>query len=252
MIRYSQKMPHCFGFGVFCLAAAVVSSSLWAINVNALVQAPCSSLIANTQCKLNLDIGLEPGTWMPKRYPGWAESGARLGLTVDVEFSNCGMAERGEKESLVGPLEEMFQINVISRESLYVSEKGQESVLFSGGGWCVQRPQGDIYNSVGGRVKPEGLLRFWLDCKTGAKRQDVEIRPNTRIFFSTGLWDSSSPEDVSALKNEYEQIVDDLNELNLNELLDRTRRAKEEAASSVTDFGPRQTNLELHTYTILQ
>ena len=157
---------------------------------------------------------------MPKRFPGWAESGARLGLDVDIEFSDTRSSER---ESLVGPLKDTFQVSVCSRDSTFVSDRGQESVSFTGGCWCIQRPNGDIKNSIGGLVKPEGLLRFWLDCESGAKRRDVEIRPSTRVFFSTGLWDDTSPEELPKLQTEYKETID-----KMNELLDRTRQTRQE------------------------
>ena len=146
-----------------------------------------SSLITNTKWKLSLDVGLQPGTWMPKRYPGWAESGARLGLDVAVEFTETPFTS---SEPLVGEKESTFQLKVCSTESVFVSERGQQSVTFLDGGWCIQRPTNDVRNAGGTLVKPEGLLKFWLDCPTGAKKKDVEIRPNTRIFFTTGLFSS--------------------------------------------------------------
>lgn len=186
------------------------------------------SLLANTRWKLRLDVGLEPGTWMPKRFPGWAESGARLGLDVTVEFSlQENNTER--RESLLGPGGALVA-KVCSTEP-FVSERGQEQVIFSNtGGWSVQRPQGDIKNSAGGLVNPEGLLRFWLDCESGAKRKDVEIPPKTRIFFSTGIWDDPvaiRPDQLKAFQSEYQETVDAM-----NKLLDQTRQKRRTETSS--------------------
>jgi len=144
-----------------------------------------SILAANTKWKLQLDVGLESGTWMPKRFPGWAESGARLGLGVEVLFVNTPSPVG---EPLLGPLAETYELKVTSPPCTIVTANGQENVEFLAGGWCIARPTANIKNAGGVEVKPEGLLRFWLDCPTGAKRQDVEIKPNTRIFFTTGVW----------------------------------------------------------------
>ena len=142
---------------------------------------------------------------MPKRFPGWAESGARLGLGVQVEFSNTPSSKA---EALVGPLTETYQLKVTSPPSTFVSASGQKSVEFATGGWCIQRPTANVRNAGGSLVKPEGLLRFWLDCPTGAKRQDVEIFPGTRIFFTTGVWDD--PKAVEQQEKEYQQSLDEL------------------------------------------
>jgi len=167
-----------------------------------------SSLITNTKWKLSLDVGLQPGTWMPKRYPGWAESGARLGLDVAVEFTETPFTS---SEPLVGEKESTFQLKVCSTESVFVSERGQQSVTFLDGGWCIQRPTNDVRNAGGTLVKPEGLLKFWLDCPTGAKKKDVEIRPNTRIFFTTGVWDS--PETAKIQDDKYREVLSDLQKI---------------------------------------
>ena len=116
------------------------------------------SLLTNTQWQLNLDIGLQPGTWMPKRFPGWAESGARLGLDVQAEFSDRPSQTR---ESLVGPKGSTFELDVLSSESTFVSERGQETVQFTTGGWCIQRPTANVRNAGGSLVKPGALRKKW-------------------------------------------------------------------------------------------
>ncbi|KAL3904833.1 MAG: hypothetical protein SGARI_004740, partial [Bacillariaceae sp.] len=86
-----------------------------------------SLLAADTEWKLTLDVGLQPGTWMPKRYPGWAESGARLGLDVQVKFTSMPAPTA---ESLVGPLTETYQILVTSPPCTFVSLEGQQTAEF--------------------------------------------------------------------------------------------------------------------------
>eukprot|EP00568_Trieres_chinensis_P001655 CAMPEP_0183301350 /NCGR_PEP_ID=MMETSP0160_2-20130417/7498_1 /TAXON_ID=2839 ORGANISM="Odontella Sinensis, Strain Grunow 1884" /NCGR_SAMPLE_ID=MMETSP0160_2 /ASSEMBLY_ACC=CAM_ASM_000250 /LENGTH=295 /DNA_ID=CAMNT_0025463949 /DNA_START=19 /DNA_END=906 /DNA_ORIENTATION=- len=178
------------------------------LSTSVALQQQSASSLTSTRWKLRLDVGLQPGSWMPKRFPGWAESGARLGLDVEVQFTNRPSATR---EVLVGPKDSTFELQVCSPTSTFVSERGQETVNFTDGGWCIQRPNNSVKNAQGSLVKPEGLLRFWLDCPTGAKRQDVEIRQNTRIFFTTGVWDD--PEVVMAQDAEYQAVLKQLQEL---------------------------------------
>jgi hypothetical protein len=177
------------------------------------------SSLARTQWKLRLDVGLQPGTWMPKRFPGWAESGARLGLDLQVEFTNVPCSTG---EALVGPRAETFELAVTSPVSTFVSERGEEQVEFTGGGWCVQQPTGAIRNASGSSVKPEGLLRFWVDCPTGAKRRDVEIFPGTRLFFTTGVWED--PRSVQVQDAEYRKVLEDI-----ETLTEKTRENRERA-----------------------
>ena len=62
--------------------------------------------------------------------------------------------------------------------------EGEKAVSFTGGGWCVQR-------TIGASAESEGLLRFWLDCTSGASKGDVTVDAGERIFFSTGVWDDA-------------------------------------------------------------
>lgn len=172
---------------------------------------------------MNLDIGSQPGTWMPKRFPGWAESGARLGLDVQVTFTDKPSSIH---ESLVGPKDTTYELDVSSTKSTFVSERGQEFVDFTSGGWCIQRPTANVKNAGGSLVKPEGLLRFWLDCPSGAKRRDVEIQPNTRIFFTTGVWDI----DVSSIESRYEEYYDICHEM--DKIADRTRQTRSDGENN--------------------
>ncbi|KAL3926057.1 MAG: hypothetical protein SGARI_005732, partial [Bacillariaceae sp.] len=97
---------------------------------------------------------------------------------------------------------------------------GQQTAEFTTGGWCIARPNNNIRNAEGDEVKPEGLLKFWLDCPTGAKRQDVEILPGTRIFFTTGVWDD--PQSVEEQEAVYEKSMKEL-----DALIEKTRENKE-------------------------
>lgn len=182
------------------------------------LSASAASPLTKTKWRLLLDVGLQPGTWMPKRFPGWAESGARLPLDIDVEFTDEPCDQR---ESLVGPKDSTFHLKVCGEGmSTFVSEKGQQEVQFTDGGWCLQRPTANIRNAEGSLVKPEGLLRFWLDCPSGARKRDAEVFPGTRIFFTTGVWDD--PKGLEAMEREYERVVDEL-----QGIVDATRGIRE-------------------------
>ena len=72
----------------------------------------------------------------------------------------------------------------VQSEGSFVGFEGEKAVSFTGGGWCVQR-------TIGASAESEGLLRFWLDCTSGASKGDVTVDAGERIFFSTGVWDDA-------------------------------------------------------------
>mmetsp|Transcript_2689 Transcript_2689/g.7477 ORF Transcript_2689/g.7477 Transcript_2689/m.7477 type:complete len:312 (-) Transcript_2689:113-1048(-) len=207
------------------LLAGLVSFFVWnGIQVGSLaIPSPTSSL-ARTRWKLLLDVGIQPGTWMPKRFPGWGESGVRLPLQVTVEFTSQSSPAG---ETLVGPKADTFVLKVCDKDSTttFMSEFGEQTVTFADGGWCIQRPTADILNAEGSAVKPEGLLRFWLDCSSGAKKRDVEIVPRKRIFFTTGVWDD--PQGVESMEREYQLVLEQL-----QTIMNETRQIRNDAANN--------------------
>ena len=156
------------------------------IHLNMLVAlSTCStgytSTLLGTSWRLKLDVGLEPGSWMPKKIDGWGASGARLLVDALVDFE---ASPAGESEELVGPLDQT-RLLTAQGGSKIVTFEGEQEVSFESGGWCVQRPL------LSKPAEQEGLLRFWLDCPSGCAKNDVSVPPGERIFFSTGVWDEA-------------------------------------------------------------
>ena len=171
-------------------ARALVFTALLGIGQGLCPSAP----LANTRWRVRLNVGRERGTWMPK---AWGASEARLLVPVSVNFT---AAPAAEAERLVGPAASTCVAAICGAESSFVSEKGEQRVSFGGGGWCVQRADDA---PAGG----EALLRFWVDCASGAARRDVDIAAGERIFFSTGVWDDLPA--LSALEAEYRDVLRD-------------------------------------------
>lgn len=219
---------------VFLLTTTTTTAAFTYSRSSRAIQPLAASSLVNTEWNFRLDVGQQPGTWMPKRYPGWGESGARLGIGgLRVRFGSAPashmMNDGEDTEPLVAAdgADAVRVVEVISEPCVFVSSKGQETVEFTGGGWSIQKRQnsiGDIRNANGDTVAPDGLLRFWLDCPTGARRQDVSIEPGTRIIFSTGVWED--PVAVSGGEQEYEQTMQEL-----EELIQKTRENKEKQAN---------------------
>lgn len=113
---------------------------------------------------------------------GWGASEGRLILNTIVKFEE-GIAT--EAEELVGPAKNTRVISAKGGAATFVSFEGAQEVTFTSGGWCVQR-------TLGADKESEGLLRFWLDCPSGATKGDVTIDAGERIFFSTGVYDDAA------------------------------------------------------------
>ena len=154
-----------FGLSSIFLSLAVVGQ----------IQALQSPLIGS-KWRVSLDMGREDNTWMPEN---WAASGARLGLDTTVEFTDFDVETH---EPLISKQGAAKALRVCSGPSSFTAENGTRKVIFKGGGYYLTRVHGMVPGA-------EAVLRFWLDCDTGAARRDVSVAKNTRIFFSTGLWD---------------------------------------------------------------
>ena len=122
------------------------------------------STLTGSSWRLKLDIGLEPGSYLAQT--DWGASGGRLRFNVDVDFEDTPTAVA---EELVGPLAGTRALRC-KTDGSFVGFEGEKAVSFAGGGWCVQR-------SLGASAESEGLLRFWLDCSSGASKGDVAVRP---------------------------------------------------------------------------
>jgi len=183
-------------------------------NNDLLTAANAKSPFVNSRWNIQLNFGLEPGSFMPQRFPDWAASGARLGVPVELLFTDIPVAAAGpipdnaqEFLDKLGSdtISPVYRVKVSSSfNSTFVSERGEERVEFSGGGYAMQRsmmmPAAANTTPPAPAKKPRFLLRFWIDCSSGAKRRDVEFPPNTRFFGTIPIWDD--PNQIARLEQE--------------------------------------------------
>lgn len=148
--------------------------------------------IENTQAKLSVEVGRVPGTAMP---PEWAASGAKLGFTLEVGFTDnnaadqmitrdvlAGDAMMGNKPQTIIPLQ----------QPSFISVSGSEVIDVKPGIYGCQ---------IQNRDSEQYALRWYLDFPKGAKRNDVEL-PAERIYFLSRCWlPSSNDESMLALEN---------------------------------------------------
>jgi hypothetical protein len=138
------------------------------------------STLVGSEWRVKLNVGLEPGSYMATT--GWGASGQRLIVNTMVKFEES-MAD--DAEELVGPLAGTRNLASCGGAATFVSLEGEQEVRFASGGWSVQR-------TLGASPASEGLLRFWLDCTSGATKGDLSIADGERLFFSTSVYDDAA------------------------------------------------------------
>lgn len=135
-----------------------------------------SRLLEDTRWRLMLNIGREPGTWMPK---DWGVSGDRLRMHLEMEFSAEQLYER---EEFLNGISGARVLNVIHEEAHIAPSmrEGGRSVRVKSGGWRVAPSEGPMGTNV---------LRFYFDLeeKTQHRGSDVYC-PLGRIFCTCGYF----------------------------------------------------------------
>lgn len=185
-----------------CPLLATVLSLVARVQVAALGSEALVSRIQTAQCELLMSVGRIPGTAMP---PEWAASGARLGLPLEVEFTDEPCADyEMTKERLLGDGRPTFRSVEPLNVPTFISKKGQETVKVTPGAYgCeLQQIEAEQYK-----------FRFFLDFPEGAVRNDVEL-PAERIYFLTSCWieNERSIERAKRRKGELEKSLKQCNE----------------------------------------
>ena len=151
---------------------------------------PAAALInqlVGTQTELLVSVGRIPGTAMP---PSWAESGAKLAFSLEVEFTDETAEYEMTKERLLKG-DALMGTRLLTVEPLnepqFVSSNGMQTIAVKDGAY------GCSLQSVESR---QFALRFFMDFPEGAKRNDVEL-PAERIYFLSSCW--LSPDDEGSL-----------------------------------------------------
>ncbi|KAL7492973.1 hypothetical protein ACHAWT_002068 [Skeletonema menzelii] len=167
--------------------------------------------IENTQATLAVEVGRIPGTAMPSE---WAASGAKLGFTLEVGFTDN--AEQITREMLAGDalMGNKPQTVIPLKQPSFISVSGSELIDVKPGAYGCQMQDRD---------SQQYALRFYLDFPNGARRNDVEL-PADRIYFLSRCWlTSSNDESMLALENarkEKKQILStiELTDARLNKI----------------------------------
>lgn len=137
-------------------------------------------LLHGTTWKITLNIGREPGTWMPK---SWGESGERLLLNLIVEFSPEQLYER---EEFLASMSGAKVLKIVDSE-LTVGpslKEGSRTIAVKDGGWRIAPAEGPAETD---------LLRFYVEIEEDAQHNGCDVycpkvrRPVDSMSFSFAL-----------------------------------------------------------------
>lgn len=155
-----------------------------------------------TYWKIALDIGREPGTWMPA---DWGVSGQRLNLQTEIQFRDEYVTDR---EDFLGGRGGK-RVHVIQNDGVFGPglESSAKHVRFGDGAWTISRGEG-----------PAGtdLLRFYFELEERVDRGDLYC-PAGRIYLTCGYFDIAHR--GHSRKRDLEQKLDDL-AIEYNDALD--------------------------------
>lgn len=170
--------------------------------------------LENTYWKIMLNIGREPGTWMPKT---WGVSGERLLLQLQVQFRPDPLDEREDflggsgADGGKGSLCHVVQNDAVFGPSMTESAR---HVRFLDGGWRIGRGEGPLGTDV---------LRFYVDLEEKVERGDVYC-PAGRVYCTCGYFDVShrghsrkvdARRKLDGLADKYNNILDEMKEEDL-------------------------------------
>lgn len=135
------------------------------------------NLLDGTRWKASLNIGRDPGTWMPK---DWGVSGERLKLDFDFELSDEQLYER---EEFLGSMGDAKILKVKNNEIILSPSltEGEKNYVLSNGGWRIVRGIGPLGTD---------LFRFYVEIAEQIRRKKGDVYvPAGRIYCSCGFFD---------------------------------------------------------------
>jgi hypothetical protein len=140
--------------------------------------------------RINLNIGREPGTYMP---PEWGASLGRLALPVEilVESETVSASDVQAERDFMGGSGKCDRLSVLV-DPVFVSTRGEETVEFADqGAW-------KILTRRTGKPGDAATLRFWLEVsgskgEIAAQRNDVALM-SERLYCTANCWRESELE----------------------------------------------------------
>jgi hypothetical protein len=186
-------------------------------------------LLDGTRWRLMLNVGREPGTWMPKT---WGASGDRLYLNLEIEFMEEHLYER---DDFFNGVSGSKVLHIVHNEGTLAPSmmEGGRRVRIRDGGWRVVPNEGPLGTTV---------LRFFFDLDEETRHQGSDVYlPSGRIYCTCGYFPMTGRRGAHVGESTKEILEKELRELeaqhrklhNQMELddsffsLDKLKRAKE-------------------------
>lgn len=174
-----------------------------------------ANLLDETQWKVSLSIGREPGTWMPKE---WGQSGTRINISFTAEFTPSQLYDRDD--FFRGGYTNAKILHVVNNEIKLgpsVSE-GERIYKVKDGGWQITRGDGPMGTD---------LLRFFIevDEKIEHSGGDVYV-PKGRVYCSCGYFPFMGSGGSSSGSSVKEAFTKELN--SIEEQIVKLQKAKDE------------------------
>jgi hypothetical protein len=133
-------------------------------------------LMDDTRWRVTLNVGREPGTWMPR---DWGTSGERLHLNLELEFSPEQLYER---EEFLNGISGTKVLKVVHNEAYLAPtlKEGGKQVKVKHGGWRVAPGEGPMGTTV---------LRFYFELEEQTCHNGSDVyAPAGRIYCTCGYF----------------------------------------------------------------
>lgn len=140
-------------------------------------------LLDNTHWKVMLDIGRDPGTWMPKT---WGASGKRMLLNLEICFEPDQLYDREEFLEGVGNAKVCRVVHHELNIAPTMTEGIKRVLTLKDGGWRIVKSAGPLGTDV---------LRFYIETDSEIRQGDVSVPPG-RIYFTCGYFVMHRPSGI--------------------------------------------------------
>lgn len=160
-------------------------------------------LLDGTRWRLMLNIGREPGTWMPKT---WGISGDRLYLNLELEFTP---GQLYEQEDFFNGVSGSKVLNVIHNEANLAPcmQEGGRRVRVKNGGWRVVPGEGPMGTAV---------LRFFFDVEEETRHRGSDVYlPSGRVYCTCGYFPMGARSNADGGLSKREELEKEVHELEL-------------------------------------
>jgi hypothetical protein len=151
-----------------------------------------SKLMDDTRWRCMLNVGREPGTWMP---PTWGISGERLYLNLELEFSPEQLLYEREDFLSMNGMAGTKVLKVVHNEASLAPTmtNGGRKVRVKNGGWRVAPGEGPLGTSV---------LRFYLELEEQTYHHGSDVYcPAGRVYCTCGYFPRTEHGSSSSLKD---------------------------------------------------